>query len=146
MKYSVLLSFGILALISGCTKLAPKTPVTVADVLANIHNWNQQIITIDGWLGICKGYNCRIFQSLADARAADFSQQENQINADVVDRALSIASDEKFDLAVLQIPFTKIRLKAKVNDECKRKMSVCKDRASNLFVISFKPIPQTEEN
>lgn len=129
----------------GCSEPVPERPVSVLEVRDNIHAWNGETVTIDGWLGECRGYDCRIYNSLSDARTVELSVAKKGAWMEAFGRTLGIASNTDFDAEAIKVPFTRIRLTAKVSDECRGSWTSCLDRVPDLYVISFKPIETSKD-
>lgn len=146
MTNTAVILLALSTMLLGCPKPVPDHPVSVLDVQKNIHAWDGETVTIDGWLGECRGYDCRIYNSLSDARMADQGDMAKTAWMEAMDRSLGIASNDSFDAEAIKAPFTKIRLKAKVSDKCSGSSIICLDRVPDLYVTSFKPIITSKDN
>jgi hypothetical protein len=127
----------ILAL-AACAKPVPTENVSTADVIDNIHAWNGKVVTVEGWLGECQGYNCGIFPALTDARVVVSGNYQTDEWRDAMNRSLSIGSADGFDETAAPLQFKRVRLKARVNDECWP--ANCTDRANILEPISIEAL------
>jgi hypothetical protein len=137
MKRSLVLA-AILAL-AACAKPVPSGNVSTTDLIDNIHAWNGKIVTVEGWLGECAGYNCGIFPTLIDARVVASGDYQSDEWGDAMDRGLSIGSADGFDESAAHLQFERVILKARVNDQCWP--ANCTDRANVLEPISIEAAP-----
>jgi hypothetical protein len=131
-------------MIVNCTKPAPdpNVPVTVTEVLRNIHSWDGKIVTVDGWLGNCSGFSCHIHETLDDAELLA-SGRAGWDNA--IDRALGVGGGKEFDVSAESMQFNQVRLKARVSDEC-RGWGLCYDRSPDLHPISIRQIRSNKDS
>lgn len=127
--------------VTGCAKPAPLMPVSVQDVIDNIHAWNGKIVTVDGWLGKCGGLDCHIHPTLADAKTIALIDYSNDAWKGAMDRAVGIGYDSKFDQTAEPLQLTRVLLKARVSDRCRGWFVGCTDRAPDLTPISIQPNP-----
>ena len=135
-----------LAILAGCAKPVPKTPVLVTDVVDNIHAWDGQTVTINGWLGVCEGLSCLLHASLDDAVIVISPVSDKGEYLAAMDRSISIGSDKKFDAAAAPLQFSEVTVRGIVSDECHGWMVICIDRASDIYPISIKSNSPTKVN
>ena len=126
-----------LAMVSSCAKEVPDKPVSVADVVDNIHAWDGKIVTVVGWLGTCQGYDCGLYPTMRDAEIVATISSDNGGWKIAMGRRVSIGFDEEFDRAAGPLQFSKVSIRGKVSDECRGLFVGCTDRASDLYPISI---------
>ena len=116
-------------LVSGCSgNSVPDSPVAIDAVQKNISIWHGKIVTVDGWLGKCQGYECQIFVSQAAAMANPETQS--------YESSLRIGASDSFDRAAEELQFSRVLLKAQINKQC-FDVGTCKDRADVLKPLSI---------
>ena len=49
---------------------APEDPMTITAVIARINALNGRTVQVAGYLGECRGYDCRLFRNANEARAS----------------------------------------------------------------------------
>ena len=128
----------ILVTSGGCTLSPPNAPVTPADVLQNIHTWDDEEVTIIGWLGNCRGHDCGIYSTLKDAKTVARYDYDRDAWRDAMDRRLSIGFDKNFDKMAESLQFHRVKLRGRVSNEC-RGWTGCTDRAPDIYPISISP-------
>lgn len=99
---------------------------TVADIRRNINAWDGKTVQVEGWLGYCADYQCAIFDTELDARSDSL---------DAWDRGLSIGDSPAFDAKAVKLQFSRVLLKAEVNNDCFQ--NFCTDRADLLRPIEI---------
>ena len=134
-----------LAILAGCSKPVPKTPVLVTDVVDNIHAWDGETVTVHGWLGQCQRLSCNLYSSLSDAIIVA-SQRPEQAKLSAEIDGISIGSTKKFDQAAAPLQFSEVIVRGIVSDECRGWMVDCMDRASDIYPISIKSNSPTKVN
>lgn len=135
-----------LAILPGCAKPVPDRPVLVTEVVDNIHAWDGQTVTINGWLVLCQGHTCLLHPNLADAIIVVSAGPDPDEFMAAMDRGISIGSDKKFDAAAAPLQFSQVTVRGKVSDECRGWMVSCLDRASDIYPISIKSNSPTKVN
>lgn len=135
----------MLAMVTGCTKQVPNKPVSVTDVVDNIHDWDGEVVTVYGWLGQCQRLSCVLYSSLSDAIIVASQRPEQAKRIAAID-GVSIGSDEKFDRAAARLEFSQVIIRGKVSDECHGWTVDCMDRASDIYPISITSYPLKKVN
>ena len=132
MNKTIALSMAVLAGLTACSSNVPVEPVSPVEVLNNIHAWNGRDVTVEGWLGVCKGYDCRIFPTLADAIAVKSSEPSSKEWMAAFDRGLGIGSALNFDELAAPLQFHKVQISGRISDVCRGLHSGCLDRAPDI--------------
>jgi hypothetical protein len=132
---SAALGMGLAGAVAGCSAPPPASPVSVAEVIANIRNWDSKVVIIDGWLGPCAGYDCHIYNSKADWEAFVAAPQGSDQWMKAYDKGISIGFTESFDRSAAPLQQSRVRLKARINKDCWQ--GGCTDRADVLQPISI---------
>ena len=110
--------------------------LTVPQVAEHIHYLDGKIVTVEGWLGKCAGYDCHISPSHDDMYTIVVVDYHSEKWSAAMDRSLSIGGSEAFDQVAAPLQFSKVRIKARINDRCWS--LACTDRADILEPISIK--------
>ena len=125
-----------LALLVGCAPPVPNTAVSVREAVDHIHAWNGKDVIVDGWLGNCRGMDCALYPTLADAQLV--SQGSGSAAWDeAMDRRLSIGADKEFDRLAAPLQFAHVRIGGRLNDICRSWMTSCTDRVPDIQAISI---------
>jgi hypothetical protein len=121
---------------AGCNS-APVEPVTVTKARDNIHTWNGRIITVQGWLGNCQGYDCGIYPTLPEAKSVMSDDPHSSQWQSAMNRRLSIGTAYDFDEKAAPLQFQQVSIQAVLSDVCRGWDRGCTDRAPDLVPLSI---------
>lgn len=130
-------TFIMLCALGGCgyAPINVDEVLTVPQVAEHIHYLNGKVVTVEGWLGKCAGYDCRISPSRGDTNIIVTVDYHSEKWSAAMDRSLPIGGSEPFDQMAAPLQFSKVRIKARINDRCWPRN--CTDRADILQPISI---------
>ena len=135
----------LLVSLTGCAEASPTADgenelvgiVTPAQVGANIHDWDGQIVTVEGWLGRCEELNCMLYSDPADRRILEQGGEWSTAQEHALRRTLSVGADDTFDASALPLQNSRVRIRGRVNDMCWP--ANCSDRAPDIEPLSIQP-------
>jgi hypothetical protein len=132
LKKTICLYVAFAAGLTACSKPAPNNAVSPKEALDNIHAWNGKDVIVEGWLGTCKGFDCNIYDTLADARIAAQGSHKSTKWQTAIDRGLGIGDALNFDELAAPLQFQKVQISGRLSDNCRRSSALCKDRSSDI--------------
>ncbi|WP_229956248.1 hypothetical protein [Parasphingorhabdus litoris] len=93
---------------------------------------NGTAVVVRGWLGICSGNDCGLYQTLDDAKLVADGDHLSDAWAAAMDKRLSIGTDTYFDMVAYHLQFKEVVIRGTVNDHCRNGITFCFDRAGDI--------------
>ncbi len=126
--------------LAGCAFSPSDDAISVEEVITNIHELDEKEVRVVGWLGRCGGYDCGLYETLADARVIEQGDHNTKAWSDAMSRRLSVGSANGFDNIAWFFEFQRVEIRGYVDSRCREPGVGCFDRASELEPVSIKKI------
>ncbi|MCP9221362.1 putative porin [Erythrobacter sp. LQ02-29] len=129
------------AILSACS--APPEPISVGRAKGNIVFWNGDIVSVDGWLGKCEGFDCALFPSRATMEEMRSNLPSSDEALDAYEQALGIGADARFDEKAKAYQYRHVRIRGRLDSTCT--FHTCFDRVTDLHPMDIQPLKATSK-
>ena len=128
----------IFVLGTACSK---PEPLRVHETIKNIHALDGKTVRVTGYLGVCEGYDCGLFENQQDAYRLDqimtAVRRGERSDLDGLPDWLGIGSGNDADKRLAPFTNSYVMITGKLSDHCRDEQlrMGCSDRASELETI-----------